>query len=187
MVVYRGSMRKRFSIRYPTSFLIHPSLSKPPGFAAERGDARGVGGVAGGVVNRCEVKGFAAFDASATAAAVQRAAFVAGPGLGKGHPQFGAAAHDIGLGPIDEGADELNGGPVSEADGLGHGVGEGVAAVGVDCVVAGVGRVGDLPGLDGEGVASGERQEDHIAVGHHGALHRLLGVVPLGHFDLGRG
>ena len=119
-------------------------------------DIGGVGGVGRGVDDAGEVEGFAALDAGAAAAAVEVAAFVARPCLGEGDAQFGTAAYDVGLCPVDEGANELDLFPVGEADGGGHGIGELVAAVGVDGVVAGVGGVGDLVGLDREGVASGD-------------------------------
>lgn len=150
-------------------------------------DVRGVGGVGGGVGYAGEVEGFAALNAGAAAAAVEVAAFVARPCLGEGHAELGTAAYDVGLCPVDEGANELDLFPVGEADGDSHGIGELVAAVGVDGVVAGVGGVGDLVGPDREGVASGDGEEDHVSIGHNGAFHRFLGIVPLGDLDFGGG
>ena len=115
------------------------------------------------------------------------AALVAGPCFLKGQAEFRAAAHDVGFGPVDEGAAELDRAPVAESDGFGHGVGKFVAAIGVDRVVAAVGGVSDLFGADREGVPGGDGEQDHVSIRHDGGFHRLLGVVPFGDVDFGRG
>jgi len=160
---------------------------QPPIVGAQRGDVRRVGGVRCRIGDACEVEGFAPFNAGATAAAVDVAALVAGPRFLKGQAEFCAAPHDVGLGPIDEGAAEFDRTPVAESDGLGHGVGKLVAAIGVDRVVAAVGGVGNLFSANGEGMSGGDGQQDHVSIWHNGGLHRFLGVVSLGDFDFGRG
>jgi len=160
---------------------------EPPVFGEEDFDAGGVFGVGGGVFDFGEIEGFAALDAGAAAAAVEIAAFVAGPGLSEGHAELGTAAHDVGLCPIDERADQRDLFPVGQFDGHSHGVGKLVAAVGIDGVVARVGGVGDLLSFNREGVPGRNREKDHVPIGHDGALHRFLGVVPLGDFDFRRG
>lgn len=156
-----------------------------PIVGAQRADARRGGGVSGWVGDACEVEGFAAFNTGAAASAVDVAALVAGPGLFEGQAEFGAAAHDVGFGPVDEGAAELDRAPVAEADGFGHGVGKLVAAVGVDRVVAAVGGVGDLLRANRKGMPSRDREQNHVSIRHHGGLHRLFGVVPFGDVDFG--
>jgi len=115
-----------------------------PVVSAEGADVRRVGGVRCWIRDACEVESFAAFNTGAAAAAVNVAALVAGPRFCKGEAQFCAAAHDVGFGPVDEGAAELDCAPITESYGVGHGVGKLVAAIGVDRVVAAVGGVSDL-------------------------------------------
>ena len=160
---------------------------QPPVVGAQGADARRVGGVSGWIGDACEVEGFAAFNAGAAAAAVKVAALVAGPRFRKGQAQFCAAAHDIGFGPVDEGAAELDRAPVAQTYGFGHGVGKLVAAIGVDRVVAAVGSVSDLLSANRKGMPGGDGEQDHISIWHHGGLHRLLGVVAFGNVDFGRG
>jgi len=142
-----------------------------PVVGAQVANARRVGGVACGIGDACEVEGFAAFNTGAAAATVKVAALVAGPGFRKGQAQFGAAAHDVGFGPVDKGAAELDRAPVAQTDGFGHGVGKLVAAIGVDRVVAAVGSVSDLLSANRKGMPGGNREQDHISIRHHGGLH----------------
>jgi len=118
---------------------------------------------------------------------VDRAAFVAGPGLFEREIEFRAAADDVGFGPIDEGAAELDRAPVAQADGFCHGVGKFVATVGIDRVVPAVCRIGDLFGADGQGVACGDGEQNHVPIWHDRGFHRFLGVVAFGDVDFGGG
>ena len=142
-----------------------------PVVGAQRGDVRRVVSVRCWIGDACEVEGFASFNTGAAAATVDVAALVAGPRFRKGEAQFCAAADDVGFGPIDEGAAELDRAPVAESDGCGHGVGKLVAAIGVNSVVAAVGGVGDLFGADGEGMSGGDGEQNHVSIRHNGGLH----------------
>jgi len=150
---------------------VKTSSFQAPVVGAQVADARRVGGVACGIGDACEVEGFAAFNTGAAAATVKVAALVAGPGFRKGQAQFGAAAHDVGFGPIDEGAAELDRAPVAQTDGCGHGVGKLVATIGVDRVVAAVGSVSDLFSANRKGMPRRNREQDHVSIRHHGGLH----------------
>lgn len=159
---------------------------QPPVVGAQGGDAGCIVGIGGWVGDAGEVESFATFDAGAAASAVDRAAFIAGPGFLEGKVEFGAVAHDVGFAPIDEGATELDRVPITESDGFGHGVGKFVAAIGVDRMVAAVCGVGDLISANGESMSGGDGEQNHVSIRHDGGFHRFLGVVAFGDFDFGR-
>lgn len=160
---------------------------EPPVVGAELVYVWRIIGVGGWVVDAGEVEGFAAFDAGATNAAVQFAAFVAGPGFREGHSKLGSPAHDVRLRPIDEGSAQFDVFPVGQCHRGGHGVGKFIPAVRIDGVVSGMRRVSNLTRANRERVPCCQREEDHIPVRHDGALHRRFGIMPLGHFDFRRG
>ena len=149
--------------------------------AGERfGRQRGSDGVNGRIGKPRELEGFTALDASAASAAVDVAALVAGPGLSEVHAKFMPAPRDLGLGVVDEGAENLDGGIRAEANRVPHGFHEILTAVRINGVVARMGRDHQAVGLDGFGVAAGDGEHDAVAEGHDGLLHRLLFVVPVG-------
>ena len=113
------------------------------------------------------------------------AAFVAGVGLGEIDAELGSAGGDVFFALVDEGTVEGNFFVGAFGDGGGHGGHEGLAAIGVDGVVAGVGGDGEGAGAGAFGEAGGDGEHDAIAEGDDGLLHGKLFVVAIGNFAAG--
>lgn len=97
-----------------------------------------------------------------------------------------ALADDLGLALLDEGRAQAHIGIAVEC-GLLHcveGAGEAGAAVRINEVVATMhgGRHGLIALRCRD--AKADRQHDRIAVWHDGDLHRVFGVMPIGHVDI---
>ena len=107
---------------------------------------------------------------------------ITGPGGGVVHTEFGSAAGDAGLGHGDEGADDFHFRVGAEADGVGHGFHEVLAAVGIDRVVAGVGGDDEAVRFQAFRKSGGDGEHDAVAKWHDGPFHRLLFVVSLRNF-----
>ena len=117
------------------------------------------------------MKGFAAFDAGATPAAVNFSALVAGPGAGEVDAQFVAAGGDVFLAHGNEGAHQFEIDVGALLDGVGHGLHEFLPAVGVDGVVSRVGGDDEAVGFTAFSEAGSDGEHDAIAEGNHGGFH----------------
>ena len=82
---------------------------------------------------------------------------------------------------------DLDGFEVGDAGHGIHALHELGAAVGVEHVIPAVGAVVDPAGADVHRLGDGERQQDHVAVGHHRGAEVLLAVVALGQLAAGVG
>src|SRR5690606_10675373 len=97
----------------------------------------------------------ATLDARAASTTMDRPTFVARPGALERDAQVGPDPHDVRLGDIYEGCEQLDRAPVAQASDVADSFDELGAAVGVDGVVAGVGGVCDRVILEADRPADG--------------------------------
>ena len=114
-------------------------------------------------------------------AAVQVATFIASPRQVKRHADLAAALGDVALIHRDERPQQFDRPPVAKLHGFVEGVGELGAAVGINRVVAAVGRVSDGVELRTDRPRGGDAEHDHVAVRHDRLLHAFRFVMPMRH------
>jgi hypothetical protein len=130
-------------------------------------------------------KSFPAFDAGAAGAAMEKTALVAGPGAGVVDFEFGSATDDGCFIHRYKRAQEFDVGVSTGIDRLCHGIEKGFPAIGIDGVVAGMGRNGYGFGADAFGIACGERKKNAVPKGDDGLFHRQLFVMAIWDFTSG--
>ena len=110
---------------------------------------------------------------------------VAGPSVGEVDAELMADGGDVFFAHVDEGAQDLHVGIGASRDRLRHGGEKVFAAIRIDGVVARVCGDDETFCSNAFGKASGDREQDAIAEGHHSAFHVFFFVVPLGDFATG--
>ena len=145
-----------------------------------RGGGQGSGGgVFGWILQPGEHEGLAPLDAGAAGATVNRPALVAGPGHAVVHAEAGADTGNASLVQADERPQQFDARVGALGHGDGHAQHEGLAAVGVNGVVAGVRGDDQRLRAAALGQAGGDGEHDAVAKGHHRALHVFLRVMPV--------
>ena len=147
--------------------------------ALRLGRQRPIGFILRGINEACIDKGLAAFYASAAGAAVKVSTFVAGPRFAEVDTEVVAESRNGGLILVDEGAQQFHAGIRAFTHRSGHAVHEGLAAVGIDRVVATVRSNDQRPGSPALGDAAGNSEHDAVAKRDDGALHRPLFVMTI--------
>lgn len=147
---------------------------------------RGTRVISGGIGNLSQMKSLAAFDAGAAPTAVKLESLVAGPSVFEGNIQFSPELYDIGLGYADEGTIKGYLMPIGETYGGIQRICKLCPTIRVYGMITSMSGISYSNKLGRDGPTGGNGKKDHVAVGNHGGLHVVLGVMPLGNFDLGR-
>ena len=111
--------------------------------------------------------------------------FVAAPSLLEWCPDFVSDRSDLRLALVDEGCQQFDTLPITECDDRLHGIHKFLATIWIDRVVAGVRAIGDRVKLNRDRMGYRHREPDHVPVWDDGGFHGLLGVVAVGHLDIG--
>jgi len=109
--------------------------------------------------------------------------FIAGPSLRKVDAESLSKGGDLGFGEMNQGAEEGDFGVGAEAEGIAHGLHKVLAAIWVDCMVAGVSGDDQTCGSEAFGVASGDGKKDAVAKGHDRLFHGKFFVMAVGNFS----
>ena len=131
-----------------------------------------------GVGQTGQEEGFAPFDAGAAFTAVNLAANVARPCLGKVNTEFLATHRDVRFRHRDEWTQHFNFCVGAKTNRVRYGLHEIFPAIRVNGVVAGVGRNDQSLGIQALGKSGGNREHDAIPERHDRLFHGLRFVVP---------
>src|SRR6516162_8981638 len=111
--------------------------------------------------------------------------FVTTPGQVKRNSQLRTKSNNIGLVHWrwdEERTEQLDWMPVTEPQSVFHLFGELRPAVRINCMIAGMSRIGHGVTPCSHGPCPGKRDEDHVTVWNDGLLHRLVSVMTFGNF-----